>query len=74
MAAVSPVQKKIMHARLQAMAQPRDDDNLRPARLRAVLRDQQIMSRVIAKVDSWPKLSEQQWADAIALLRSRRDF
>lgn len=64
----------IMHARLEAMAKPRKDDSPRLARLRAVLRDQRIMSRVVANVDSWPELSEQQWAEAIALLQPRRDF
>jgi hypothetical protein len=38
-----------------------------------VLRDQNIMSRVVANVDSWPELTEQQWAEAIALLRPRRN-
>jgi hypothetical protein len=65
--------QKIMHARLQAMAQPRDDSP-RLARLRAVLREQKIMSRVVANLDSWPELTEKQWAEAIALLRPRRDF
>lgn len=70
---LTPVQK-IMHARLQAMAQPREDDNPRLTRLRAVLRDRKIMARVVANVDSWPELSEQEWAEAITLLRPRRDF
>lgn len=70
---LTPVQQ-IMHARLDAMAQPRDGDTIRLARLRAVLRDQRIMSRVVANVDAWPELTEQQWAEAIALLRPRRDF
>jgi hypothetical protein len=69
----TPVQQ-IMHARLEAMAQPREDDSPRLARLRAVLRDRKIMSRVVANVDSWPELTEEQWAEAIALLRPRRDF
>jgi hypothetical protein len=70
---LTPVQK-IMHARLQAMAQPRADDNPRLARLRAVFRDRKIMARVVANVDSWPELTAEQWAEAIALLRPRRDF
>jgi hypothetical protein len=57
---LTPVQQ-IMHVRLHALAQPRDGDSPRLARLREVLRDQTITSRVVANVDSWPEMTEQQW-------------
>lgn len=44
------------------------------ARPRAVLRDQKIMARMVANVDSWPELTEQQRAEAIALLRPRQNW
>lgn len=68
---LTPVQK-IMHARLAVMSQPRHDDNPRRARLREVLRDRRLMAHVVANVDQWPPLSDEQRAEIAALLHHHR--
>ena len=76
-AAVSAADRALMRARLAAMAAPRDADTPKLATLRAVLRDEALMARVIANVEQWPPLTDEQREILGALLhrsanRSRR--
>lgn len=59
--------QNLMRARLAAMAAPRDTDDPETAALRAVLRDRVLMAQVMANVDRWPPLTDEQ-AEAIAVL------
>lgn len=69
-----PSVQEVMHARLAAMAQPRPEDNPSRARLREVLRDKRIMAYVIANIDQWPPITDEQRAALAALLHQpRRD-
>jgi hypothetical protein len=61
----------LMRARLAAMAKPRDDDSPKAAALRAILRDQRLMARVTANVESWPPLTDDQRETLAALLHPR---
>jgi hypothetical protein len=61
-----------MRARLAAMAQPRDDDDAELAALRSVLRDQRLMAQVIATVEQWPPLDDEQCEVLAALLNPSR--
>jgi len=67
---VSSAERRIMRARLAAMAAPRDSDTPRVAALRAVLRDDALMAHVTANVERWPPLSEEQ-REALAALLGR---
>lgn len=62
----------LMRARLAAMAQPHDDDTPKAAALRAILRDQRLMDRVTANVESWPPLTDEQRDTIAALLNPRK--
>ncbi len=59
-AGVSAADRAIMRARLAVMAAPRDSDDAELAALRAVLRDEALMAHVIANVERWPPLTEEQ--------------
>lgn len=61
----------VMRDRLAAMAAPRDDDDPEVAALRAVLRDERLMTQVKATVEEWPPLTEEQQAALAALLTPR---
>lgn len=65
------VELAVMRARLAAMAQPRADDDAEVAALRAVLRDQRFRAQVMATVEQWPPLTEDQLAALAALLTTR---
>ena len=67
---VSCAERRIMRARLAVMAAPRASDTPRVAALRAVLRDQALMAHVIAIVERWPPLTEEQ-REALAALLGR---
>lgn len=72
-AGMSAADLTLMHARLDAMATPRDTDNEQMAALRAILRDEALMAHVTANVEQWPPLSDEQRETLAALLnRSRR--
>jgi len=62
----------VMRARLAAMARPRDDDDDELAALRAVLRDQQLMAQVVATVEQWPPLDDEQREVLAAMLNPAR--
>jgi cytoskeletal protein RodZ len=62
----------IMHARLAAMAAPRDSDDAQLAALRAVLRDERLMAHVTATVDGWPPLTDEQRDTVAALVNPSR--
>lgn len=64
--------RKIMHARLAAMATPRPTDTPEAAALRRVLADRQVMDRVTATVDAWPPLDDEQRDTVAALLSPAR--
>jgi hypothetical protein len=61
-----------MRARLAAMAAPRDSDDAELAALRAVLRDEELMAHVIANVEQWPPLTDEQREILGALLNPPR--
>ncbi len=67
-AKVPPADRALMRARLAAMAAPREGDSPRVAALRAILRDETLMAHVIANVEQWPPLSDEQRATLGALL------
>lgn len=67
-AGVSAAERALMRARLAAMATPRDDDSPRVAALRAILRDEALMAHVIANVEQWPPLTDEQRETLGALL------
>lgn len=62
--------RELMRARLAAMATPREGDSPRVAALRAILRDETLMAHVIANVEQWPPLSDEQ-RDLLAALLHR---
>jgi hypothetical protein len=62
----------MMRARLAAMARPREDDDAELAALRAVLRDQRLMAQVIATVEQWPPLDDEQHEALAAMLNPSR--
>ena len=64
--------QRIMRARLAAMATPRDTDDAELAALRAVLRDQRLMTQVMATVDQWPEPDEQQRETIAVMLNPRQ--
>lgn len=66
----SSAERRIMRARLAAMAAPRPDDTPRVAALRAVLRDEALMAHVTANVEQWPPLTDEQ-REALAALLAR---
>ena len=67
---ITAADRAIMHARLAAMAEPRDGDTPHVAALRAVLRDEVLMAYVTANVDQWPPLTDEQ-REALAVLLGR---
>jgi hypothetical protein len=60
--------RALMRARLAAMATPREGDSPRMAALRAILRDETLMAHVVANVEQWPPLSDEQRDTLAALL------
>ncbi len=71
-ATVPTPEHAVMRARLAAMARPRDDDDDELAALRAVLRDQQLMAQVVATVEQWPPLDDEQREVLAAMLNPAR--
>jgi hypothetical protein len=67
MASGQPEVQATMRARLAAMAEPRESDDPETAALRAILRDEQLMTRVTNAVDQWPPLTDEQRATIAAL-------
>jgi hypothetical protein len=52
--------RAVMRARLAVMAAARDTDRPSVAALRALLRNDEVMSHVVANVETWPPLDERQ--------------
>jgi hypothetical protein len=69
-AEITAADRTVMRARLAAMAAPREGDSPRVAALRAILRDEALMAHVIANVEQWPPLSDEQ-RDLLAALLHR---
>jgi hypothetical protein len=60
----------LMRARLAAMAAPREGDTASVAELRVILRDDTLMAHVVANVETWPPLGDEQ-RDLLAALLHR---
>lgn len=58
----------VMRARLAELARERPDDRPEVAELRRVLRDPALMGPVMANVEAWPVLDDDQCATLAALL------
>ena len=57
---VTSTERRVMRGRLTAMAAPQDGDSPEVARLRAVLRNETLMTHVRANVEQWPPLTDEQ--------------
>jgi hypothetical protein len=66
--AVLAAERMLMRARLAAMAAPRESDTTSVAQLRAILRDETTMAHVVANVEAWPPLCDEQRELLAALL------
>jgi hypothetical protein len=67
---VLAAERLLMRARLAAMTAPRQGDTASVALLRAILRDETLMAHVVANVEAWPPLSDDQ-CDLLAALLHR---